>query len=107
MWKDAWENTTLICGNHEDDSNVMELINDNGTICYRCPCCIPGFAEYSCTNRISVLEFERILDKIDEKTGDIFTIATLKGYSWKRGKHRFSVLDETDGNYTIKATKVK
>lgn len=107
MWKDAWDSMVLVCGNHADNSNIMELINENGNICYRCPCCTPGYAEESCTNRISVLEYERILDRLDEKSGDIFTIASLKGYRWKSGKHKFFVLDDDEGNYRIKATKIK
>lgn len=107
MWKDAWQNMVLICGNHEDEANVMELTNEDGTICYRCPCCIPGYAEIICSNRISVLEYERILDKLDEKSGDTFTIANLKGFVWKRGNHRFFVIDDDNGSYRIKATKIK
>lgn len=106
MLRDAWERMVLICGNHDDNTNVMELTNENGTICYRCPCCIPGYDRIQCTNRISVLEYERILDKLEEKEGDTFTISNLKGLVWKRGKHKFYVLDEDEGNYKIKVTKV-
>lgn len=100
MWKNAWADTIPICGNHGDDiSNGLELTRENGSIVYRCKGKKDGCI---CGNYMTVLEFEKMLNKIDELTGDIFNSTSLVGLKWKQGTHQFFIMDDTGEKLKVK-----
>ncbi|MDR0286478.1 MAG: hypothetical protein LBI03_02040 [Clostridiales bacterium] len=102
MIKGFWQTTTLVCANHSGTEEViMELQQGPKTLFYACPKCNPenrSEGECACNNRITLKEFEGMLNQIFtvlEKADENSTVLNLTNYTWKKRMLEFKVLEHT------------
>lgn len=108
MWKDIWQNITLVCGNHgKDESNIMELVSGANAIYYACQAADGTSGKCTCRNFLRIKQMEQMIGKMDELSGDIFSSIPLTGKKWKTGKHTYEVMEEKEGKIKVKVTLVK
>lgn len=105
--KGFWETVTLICGNHPGEEVEMELKSGSTSLFYACPRYDADkrpSGEPPCLNRISLKEFERMLDDLFELlTGDdaVSTVLNLTNHSWRRKGIEYRVLFHTEKQIKI------
>lgn len=107
MWKNVWENMILLCGNHEEsEEHIMMLVEGERKFCYACQAKDEQTGKFICRNRLWIREVEKMLETLDEKSGDIFSSVPLEGTKWKRGSHSFQVMEANEGKIKIRVKKV-
>lgn len=105
--KGFWETATLICGNHPGEEVEMTVKSGPTSLFYACPRYDADkrpSGEPPCLNRISLKEFEGMLDDIFELlTGDdaVSTLLNLTNHSWTRKGIEYKVLLHTDKQIRI------
>lgn len=71
MIKNLWKQIEVVCGHHGDDhSNKMYLKQGPSSLFYACPKYYPENrqpGEAGCANRVNLVDFEKIVDKITEE----------------------------------------
>lgn len=107
--KGFWETTTLICGNHPEEEVEMTLSSGPTSLFYACPkydADKRNAGDPPCFNRISLKEFEGMLDDLFELlTGDdsASTVLNLTNHTWTRKGIEYKVLLHTDKQIKIRA----
>lgn len=104
---DSWNTVTLLCGNHgEDFSHKMQLKEGPHSLFYSCP-------EYksiygtnhegrSCNNRLTLVDFERMLNHLNEKSYAPFgQEVNLTEYTWTEKGVTYKVLEHKGGRYKV------
>lgn len=103
----SWENLKLLCGNHAvhpERAVEMELRADSRTMSYVCPCFEEKNrrkGELPCQNEIGIVDFEKMLDKVNSLIVDGDTageIMNLKNYEWKNRKGMIFKVMKHDGD---------
>jgi len=103
-----WQETTLVCGGHPNVEEVVMTLQQVGkSLYYTCPKhtpenCIEG--ESPCANRISLKEFEGMLNEIFatlEAADAASTVLNLTNYRWKKRGLEFKVLSHTSRNVKV------
>lgn len=110
MIRGFWQTTTLVCGNHPGRKEVvMTLQQGPKNLFYACPKYHPenrSEDENPCANRISLKEFERMLDKIFdvlEKADENGVVMNLANYTWTYRGVDFKVLSHTTKDMKVSA----
>lgn len=102
--KGFWETAVLVCGNHEDEIE-MEIKAGPSSLFYACPKYSPdkrSKGEKPCFNRISIKEFEGMLQDIFELlSAEENTVFNITNYAWTRRGIRYKVLSHTDKQIKI------
>ena len=110
MILNTWNKITLICGNHGDDCThqmqIKQYENDKrDTVFYSCP-------EYksiygsnhdgrSCNNRLSIKDYERMMEKISDLADDGAEIIDIEGAKWTDRGIDYTVLKDDGKGYTV------
>ena len=100
--KGFWETTMLVCGNHPDEEVEMAIRSGPTSLFYACPKYDADKrkqGETPCFNRISLKEFEGMLDDLFELLTDddsASTVLNLKNHTWTRKGIEYKVLQHTD-----------
>ena len=105
----AWTNTKLVCGNHSDEANLpeMELQASGHTLFYVCPKCSAinrGDDEHPCKNRLSALEYEKMLNHIASIVADAEEqdeVPHLQNYGWKKKTLSFKILEHNKNKMVV------
>jgi len=108
MITNFWQETALVCGNHASDDEVLMTLKQIGkSLYYICPKHDPenrSEDETACANRITLKEFEKMLDEIFaalEAADAASTVLNLTNYQWKRRGLEFKVLAHTNKSIKI------
>lgn len=103
-----WRETILVCGGHPDGEDVVMTLEQIGkTLYYTCPRHNPenlAIGELPCVNRISLKEFEGMLNEIFatlEAADEAATVLNLTNYQWKKLGLEFKVLVHTNQNIKV------
>lgn len=104
--KGFWETATLICGNHPDEELEMTIKVGPTSLFYTCPRYAAdkrSGGEPPCLNRISLKEFEGMLDDLFDllTEDDANTVLNLTNHSWKRRGIEYKVLLHTEKQIKI------
>lgn len=105
--KGFWETTILVCGNHPGEEIEMTIKSGPSSLFYACPKYDADkrtSAESPCFNRISLKEFEGMLDDIFEQlTGDESgcTVLNLTNHAWTRKGIEYKIIQHTDKQIKI------
>lgn len=107
--KGLWQTAILICGNHPDceDEVKMELKQGSTSLFYACPKYDPdkrGITEKPCLNRISLKEFEAMLEHVFElmtAADKNNTVLNLAHHIWSRRGVEYKILSHTNGEIRI------
>ena len=104
--KGFWETATLICGNHPDEEVEMTIKEGPTSLFYACPRYDADkrpSGDSPCLNRISLKEFEGMLDDLFELLtgGDTNTVLNLTNHSWTRKGIEYKVLLHTEKQIKI------
>lgn len=110
--KGFWETVTLICGNHSDEEVEMVLKNGPSSLFYACPRYDADkreTGEAPCFNRISLKEFEGMLDELFELlAGDnMVTVLNLTNYTWRKKGVEYRVLLHTEKQIKIRVVNLR
>ena len=105
--KGFWETTTLVCGNHTDEEVEMTLKSGPSSLFYACPKYEPDKRksdETPCFNRLSLKEFEGMLDDLfeiltNDENGS--SVLNLANHTWTRKGIEYKVLQHTDKQIKI------
>ncbi len=105
----SWKDTTLVCGNHKEtgDFPKMELDTSSRLLAYVCPKCSAlnrKDDEPVCKNRLTVYDYEKMLDHIASLVADADAndeVLNLNNYRWKRKTTEFKVLKHDGNSMTI------
>ena len=110
MIRGFWQTTTLVCANHTGGEEVvMTLQQGPKNLFYACPKYHPenrSGDDVTCTNRISLKEFESMLDHIFgvlEKADEDNIVINLTNYAWKKRMLEFKVLAHSTAEMKIQA----
>ena len=86
MLQKSWNAVTLICGNHKKDhSHPMKLQQGPHSLFFSCPEYKSIYGDdhegRSCNNRLTLVDYERLLDYLTERTyaGDGLQETNLTG----------------------------
>lgn len=105
MVTDSWKNIKLICGNHKEDySNEMQLHEGRAgmSVFYTCPCYNADEKGHKCNNRLNIVDYEGMLDKImDEYISDDGMETDLTGLKWSRKGVDYHVLSHEQGHFVV------
>ena len=114
MLLNSWQCITLICGNHGDDhTNEMHLKKGPHSLFYSCPKYHSIYSKeeqagISCNNRLTLVDYERLLDYLTEKArGEFGSEVDLTGLRWKDKGVEYHVLEHRNGKFTVKMLNVK
>lgn len=105
----SWSDTTLVCGNHPNAENLpeMQLQASSHSLAYVCPkCSVLNCDENEpiCKNRLSALEYEKMLNHVASIIADAEEsdeVVNLKNYHWKKKTLSFKILRHDKGKMTI------
>ena len=116
MYLNSWENVTLICGNHKDDETIeMQIKEVKGgrfdTAFYSCPeyRSIYGkdHEKRSCNNRLTVTDFEKMLNYIMTESDDGVNTINLTGHKWTMNGIDFEVIEQEGIRFKVKMLNKK
>jgi len=114
MIRGFWQTTTLVCANHPGGEEVvMTLQQGPKNLFYACPKYHPenrSEGECACANRISLKEFEKMLDRIFavlEKADESNTVMNLTNYSWKKLMLEYKILSHTSAEMKVQVLNRK
>ena len=112
MIKGFWETVTLTCGNHPGEEVQMEVRTGPTTLYYACPRYDPDkrtAGDPPCLNRITLKEFEGMLDDLFELlTGDDgATVLNLTNHTWTRKGIQYKVLSHTEKQIKVQVINRK
>jgi len=114
MIRGFWQTTALVCANHNDGNEVVMLLKQGPkNLFYACPKYEPenrSGDECACVNRISLKEFEGMLNKIFsvlEKADENGTVLNLTNFSWKSRMLEFKVLAHTNTEMKVQVLNRK
>ena len=108
MIKGQWRSIEVVCGNHSDDNNIMDLQQGPHSLFYACPKYSPDHrekGEQPCFNRINLIEFEKMLDHLADLLVDAEEkgqVPNLKNYSWDKRGITYTVLSHTNQKIVIR-----
>lgn len=105
----SWTNTKLVCGNHPNGTELpeMELQTSGHTLFYVCPKCSAinrNEDEPACKNRLSALEYEKMLNHIASIVADAEEqdeVPHLQNYSWKKKTLAFKILEHDKNKMVV------
>jgi len=110
----GWHTPILICANHSDGQEfVMTLQQSPKRLFFACPKrhrWNRSVGECACKNRITLKQYENMLDKISaalEKAGEDNTLLNLTNYSWEACGVQFKVLSHTEVDMKISVLSPK
>ena len=110
MYLNSWNDLTIVCGNHGDDhSNRMQikeyLSSRMDTAFYSCPQYKSIFGKEhsgrSCNNRMTIADFERLLNHLMGLSDGGTEEVNLVGLKWKERGIEYEVLEQKDGKFTV------
>lgn len=114
MQLNSWNCITLICGNHgEDYSNIMELKQGPHSLFYSCPKYHSIYStkeqtEKSCNNRLTLVDYEQMLDLLTEKAkGNFGESVNLTGYTWTKKGVKYKVIEHKEGHFKVAMLNIK
>jgi hypothetical protein len=102
----SWGNTTLVCGNHPTPPE-MELETVGRNLMYVCPKCSAlhrNAGEEACNNKISSLEYEKMLNHIAKMMADADErdeVPNLRNYRWRRNSIEYKILEHDGPKMTV------
>ena len=96
----SWSDTKLVCGNHPntDELPEMQLQASAHSLAYVCPKCDilnRGENEPACKNRLSAVEYEKMLNHVASIIADAEEhdeVPNLRHYHWKKKTLSFKVI---------------
>ena len=107
----SWGNIKLICGNHGSDyTQEMELMQGPHSLFYKCPCYKSIYGshdaladgERSCNNRLDLIKYEKLLDRIDNETqSNPIETMNIQGLSFKQDGVEYTVLEQNDEQFKV------
>ena len=108
MLQKSWNAVTLICGNHKNDhSHPMKLQQGPHSLFFSCPEYKSIYGDdhegRSCNNRLTLVDYERLLDYLTERTyaGDGLQETNLTGLKFTLKGVDYEVLEHTKDKYLV------
>lgn len=116
MYLNSWNSVKLVCGNHGDDySHEMKIkeytASKHDTAFYSCPEYISiyqGKEGRSCNNRLSVRDFEKMLNHLTSMAYDGVEEVNLTGYHWRtKNGIEFRVLSQENDQFVVSVRNIR
>ncbi len=113
MIRGQWRSVEVVCGNHDNDNNILVIQQGPHSLFYACPKYHPDnrkTGEAPCFNRLNLVEYERMLDHLAdilieaEKNGQVIN---LKNYSWTKRGVTYTVLHHSNEKMVIRVLNKK
>ena len=96
--KNLWGRIELICGNHDTEDVVMDIKEGPSSPFYACPKYYPENRtsdERACVNRINMIDFEKMLDHVQDNILEMEAQGTqgnLLHQKWKYKSIEFEII---------------
>ena len=101
MVLNTWNDVKLICGNHGEDCTCEMTLREGATgkspfyVCPRYVSIFSGMGGKSCSNNLSIKDYEKMLEKImDDKYGEFGNELSAKGMRFTIKNIDFRVLED-------------